>query len=311
MLRPFNFDTLAIAANNYASDERLSWAAAPSLAIVAAGIIPCILLIRGIASATHGANASAPASGGTRCARQLKRRLRRYLRRRLRRSTRTTPDATMEMAQYLGRAVARLRARGLGDVSRYSLHVIKERALASVIDLTFGGRLCRTDLDENIYSNGRHTMVHTDYHVLRDIFARVPLTTDDVLVDVGCGEGRVINFWLSQGWKNPIIGIEVVEAVAERSTEALPQISECLDRDRRRAGEPAAQRNAVLSLQSVPGDEVVAAFEKAIRPLDARIVFHQNNYMEPFESDVWRIEPIHSKGTVYEFKAALISKRRA
>jgi len=60
MLRPFNFDTLAIAASNYASDERLSWAAAPSLAIVAAGIIPCILLIRGIASATHGANAPAP-----------------------------------------------------------------------------------------------------------------------------------------------------------------------------------------------------------------------------------------------------------
>ncbi len=54
MLRPFNFDTLAIAANNYASDERLSWAAAPSLAIVAAGIIPCILLIRGIAATAHG-----------------------------------------------------------------------------------------------------------------------------------------------------------------------------------------------------------------------------------------------------------------
>ncbi len=54
MLRPFNFDTLAIAANNYASDERLYWAAAPSLAIVAAGIIPCILLIRGIAASEHG-----------------------------------------------------------------------------------------------------------------------------------------------------------------------------------------------------------------------------------------------------------------
>jgi iron(III) transport system permease protein len=54
MLRPFNFDTLAIAANNYASDERLSWAAAPSLAIVAAGIIPCILLIRSIAASAHG-----------------------------------------------------------------------------------------------------------------------------------------------------------------------------------------------------------------------------------------------------------------
>jgi iron(III) transport system permease protein len=54
MLRPFNFDTLAIAASNYASDERLNWAAAPSLAIVAAGIIPCILLIRGIAASQHG-----------------------------------------------------------------------------------------------------------------------------------------------------------------------------------------------------------------------------------------------------------------
>ncbi len=54
MLRPFNFDTLAIKASNYASDERLSWAAAPSLAIVAAGIIPCILLIRSIAASAKG-----------------------------------------------------------------------------------------------------------------------------------------------------------------------------------------------------------------------------------------------------------------
>jgi hypothetical protein len=109
----------------------------------------------------------------------------------------------MEMVQYLGRAVARLRARGLGDVSRYALHVIKERAYASAIDLVFGGKMCRTDLNESIYTNGRHTMVHTDYHVLRDIFARVPVTPDDVLVDVGCGEGRVINFWLSRRLTNP------------------------------------------------------------------------------------------------------------
>ena len=53
MLRPFNFDTLAIKANQYASDERLSWAAAPSLAIVAVGIIPCVVLIRSIAAAAR------------------------------------------------------------------------------------------------------------------------------------------------------------------------------------------------------------------------------------------------------------------
>ena len=90
----------------------------------------------------------------------------------------------MEMVNYLGRAVARLRARGLGEVSGYSMHVIKERALASAIDLKFGGRLCRTDLNERVYNGDRHTMVHTDYHVLRDIYAQVPVAKTDVLVDM-------------------------------------------------------------------------------------------------------------------------------
>ena len=60
--------------------------------------------------------------------------------------------------------------------------VIKERTVASAIDLAFGGRLCRTDLNEAVYNGDRHTMVHSDYHVLRDIFARVPIAKDDVLV---------------------------------------------------------------------------------------------------------------------------------
>jgi hypothetical protein len=214
----------------------------------------------------------------------------------------------MEMAQYFGRAVARLKARGLGDVSRYSLHVIKERAYASAMDFAYGGRLCRTDLNESIYKNGRHTMVHSGYHVLRDIFARVPVTADDVLVDIGCGEGRVINFWLSQGWKNPMIGIEVVEAVADRARKRYrkyPNVSIV-------TGDALANLpcNGTLFFLYNPFDgKMVARFEKAIRPLNARIVYYQNNYMEPFDSDVWRIEPVYSKGTVYEFQAALITKR--
>jgi len=44
VIRPFNFDTLAIRVYNLASDERLSEAAAPALAIVTVGIIPVIFL---------------------------------------------------------------------------------------------------------------------------------------------------------------------------------------------------------------------------------------------------------------------------
>ena len=44
IVRPFNFDTLAIRVYNLASDERLAEAAAPALAIVAVGLLPVVLL---------------------------------------------------------------------------------------------------------------------------------------------------------------------------------------------------------------------------------------------------------------------------
>ncbi|MEM6715145.1 MAG: iron ABC transporter permease, partial [Cyanobacteria bacterium P01_C01_bin.147] len=44
VIRPFNFDTLAVRVFQYASDERLVDAAAPALAILLAGMIPVIVL---------------------------------------------------------------------------------------------------------------------------------------------------------------------------------------------------------------------------------------------------------------------------
>ncbi|MEL6573020.1 MAG: iron ABC transporter permease [Pseudomonadota bacterium] len=46
IMRPFNFDTLAVQAHRLASDERLNGAAVPSLVIAAIGLIPVILLCR-------------------------------------------------------------------------------------------------------------------------------------------------------------------------------------------------------------------------------------------------------------------------
>jgi iron(III) transport system permease protein len=44
IIRPFNFDTLAVRVYNLASDERLGEAAAPALAIVLVGLLPVLLL---------------------------------------------------------------------------------------------------------------------------------------------------------------------------------------------------------------------------------------------------------------------------
>ena len=51
LIRPFNFDTLAVGVYRFASDERLAEAAAGALLIVAASLIPVILLSRSIAAA--------------------------------------------------------------------------------------------------------------------------------------------------------------------------------------------------------------------------------------------------------------------
>lgn len=46
IMRPFNFDTLAVQAYRLASDERLEGAAVPSLVIMAVGLLPVILICR-------------------------------------------------------------------------------------------------------------------------------------------------------------------------------------------------------------------------------------------------------------------------
>jgi iron(III) transport system permease protein len=58
ILRPFNFDTLAVQAFRLASDERLNGAAVPSLVIVGVGLLPVILVCRGLGR--RGARVAAP-----------------------------------------------------------------------------------------------------------------------------------------------------------------------------------------------------------------------------------------------------------
>lgn len=59
IMRPFNFDTLAVKTFELASDERLAEAALPGLAILLCGIVPVIVLSRAIARARPGAGRAA------------------------------------------------------------------------------------------------------------------------------------------------------------------------------------------------------------------------------------------------------------
>lgn len=95
-----------------------------------------------------------------------------------------------------------------------------------VLDLRYGGFLGGTIRSRYRYL-GAHDTANSEYDVLAQIFEG-RITPTDVLVDVGCGKGRVLNWWLSQGLTNRIIGIELdprIAAATRRRLRKYPNVA--------------------------------------------------------------------------------------
>jgi SAM-dependent methyltransferase len=70
--------------------------------------------------------------------------------------------------------------------------------------------------------------ISTEYGQLQRLFRRVPIAPSDVLVDVGCGKGRVLNYWLSLGLQNRLVGIEVdpeIAAATQKRLKGYPNVT--------------------------------------------------------------------------------------
>ena len=94
------------------------------------------------------------------------------------------------------------------------------RALNLIYDLRFGGVL-RGDIETRFAELQANNMVNTAYWSAALIFRDEVIASDDVLVDLGCGKGRVINWWLSCKLKNHIIGLELDPTIAATTAERL------------------------------------------------------------------------------------------
>jgi hypothetical protein len=94
---------------------------------------------------------------------------------------------------------------------------LKWAARNLAMDLRFGGSLAGT---LPARAPGTADVVNSQYSVLPYVFAD-RVRSRDVLVDVGCGKGRVINWWLSQGLRNRMIGIEHNSEVASATARRL------------------------------------------------------------------------------------------
>lgn len=90
----------------------------------------------------------------------------------------------------------------------------KELVLGTLLDLKYSRRLLWGNQKTAYKYLGANDVWHTDYSAMPLIFEQVEIKPGDVLVDVGCGKGRVINYWLSQGHVNTMYGLELDPQVA-------------------------------------------------------------------------------------------------
>lgn len=93
-----------------------------------------------------------------------------------------------------------------------ALFHLRAKIATAFLDLRFG-RLLRGAQETRFAQMGAYAISNSSYAAVRSLFhGRVKAS--DVLVDVGCGKGRVINSWLADGYANRIIGVELDAGVA-------------------------------------------------------------------------------------------------
>jgi len=91
-----------------------------------------------------------------------------------------------------------------------------KKARTACLDLRYGGLLNKSPESRYRHLGARYS-ANTDYDALPYIFPDGSIKPSDVLVDVGCGFGRVINWWLSRGLRNQIVGVELDPDIAAKT----------------------------------------------------------------------------------------------
>jgi hypothetical protein len=116
-----------------------------------------------------------------------------------------------EALRLLGRVVE----RGSRVAGRLALEGARVARLGRnvLLDLRFGKFLGGIRATRFAHL-GAHETANSDYAWMDEVF-RGRIRPDDVLVDVGCGRGRVINWWLASGAGRRIFGLELDPEVAD------------------------------------------------------------------------------------------------
>lgn len=194
----------------------------------------------------------------------------------------------------------RIKQEGVLKAIKYwgcsSYDTARSLARDTLTDLYYGGKIL--DNCKSLYAHlGSNEVYHSDYDALNLIFNYCcPVDESDILVDVGCGKGRVINYWLSRGLKNPLIGLELDPAIAGQAAAQFshrPNVS-ILSGD---AIENLPEAGTLFYFYNPFIQTKVAEFENQIRQLakskPLRIVYYNPKSLPVFQNKSWDIDCIN------------------
>lgn len=158
----------------------------------------------------------------------------------------------------------------------------------AVRDARYGGLLGGT-VSTPFEHLGAFDTANSDYDDLPTLFSAADVTNDDVIVDVGCGKGRVINWLLSAYPNNELRGIELDPDVCTKTSKRLQRFKNveiiCGD------GPSLLPRDATVFYLFNPFDEpVVRRFADAVVsnvPVRARrrIIYCRAKFVDVFHED--------------------------
>jgi SAM-dependent methyltransferase len=148
-----------------------------------------------------------------------------------------------------------------------------------LLDLRFGAFLGGS-IKTSHATLGAYDVSNSDYRALSYLFADRVLPGDE-LVDLGCGKGRVLNWWLSRGWRNRMVGIELDQRVAERARDRLRRY-------------PNVRIIAGDAVEHVPSDGTVFYM---FNPFDVRVMTRLRDKLE-------RMEPPDRRLTIIYYNCA-------
>jgi SAM-dependent methyltransferase len=137
-----------------------------------------------------------------------------------------------------------------------------------------------------------HDVVNTDVTALERIFEG-RIRDGDVLVDVGCGKGRVLSWWAANSPGSRIVGLELDEQVAGETRARVrrhPRVS-VIAGD---AIENLPPDGTLFYLHNPFGEDTVRAFARRLGELRPGLAGIRILYYNPLHADVFEGDPAWS-----------------